>query len=549
MAFNRRDMLKLAGLGGLGATGLLVPLGSASAKRESSLRKANFPVPYRAQFQRPKVLRPYASGEDDQGRFESYRVVAKANSARILPGLTTPVFAYDGLVPGPTISVEQGTRVKLDMFNALPAQHMPFGHDFNISTHLHGSASLPQFDGYANDQTYPAFCKEYEYPNFQPARTLWYHDHGAHATSANVYAGLAAQYHLHDPFERAQLPQGEFDVPLTLSDAAFAADGRLAYNDNSHSGVWGDVVMVNGTPWPTMKVKRAVYRFRILNGSISRAYKPFLSTGDPLTIVATDGGLMPVAQQVSSYRHGNAERYEVLIDFRKYKPGQLVQLRSGELKNNREFEHTDKIMQFQVEGGRADRSYQIPTTLERSMPANPLHIDPMELRPEQSRATRRLRVQRTNGSWAINGRTWNDVMATDFNEVVANPNINDVEIWEIENKSGGWFHPVHIHLVDFQVIGRNTNGGKPFAWEKGPKDVVYVGENETVRLLMQFAVGEGNTGGKYMVHCHNLPHEDHDMMQQFRVGPAPAGSDPNDPIKAVPCHKEAPPPEPQVYDG
>lgn len=85
-------------------------------------------------------------------------------------------------------------------------------------------------------------------------------------------------------------------------------------------------------------------------------------------------------------------------------------------------------------------------------------------------------------------------------------------------------HPLHIHLVDFQIISRN--GRAPFAYERGPKDVVYVGENEVVRLLMKFTPHKG----LYMMHCHNLPHEDHDMMAQFRVGPAAADPDPYDPM-------------------
>ena len=76
---------------------------------------------------------------------------------------------------------------------------------------------------------------------------------------------------------------------------------------------------------------------------------------------------------------------------------------------------------------------------------------------------------------------------------------------------------MHIHLVDFKMLTRN---GKPvFSYEQGPKDVTYVGENETIRAIMRFGkAGDPTTDGRYMIHCHNLPHEDHDMMTQFRVG-------------------------------
>jgi spore coat protein A len=136
---------------------------------------------------------------------------------------------------------------------------------------------------------------------------------------------------------------------------------------------------------------------------------------------------------------------------------------------------------------------------------------------------RYLRLERTAELWTINGQTWKDVEDDDFNPVFANPEPGAVEIWDVENKSGGWFHPLHIHLVDFQVLSRN--GRPPRPEEKGPKDVVYVGEGETVRLIMQFSRPDG-PHGRYMIHCHNLSHEDHDMMTQFQVGTHDPDCDP-----------------------
>jgi len=287
--------------------------------------------------------------------------------------------------------------------------------------------------------------------------------------------------------------------------------------------MWGDVILVNGVPWPVMRVQRRIYRFRILNASIARSLRPQLSTGDALTVVATDGGLMPVAQQVVSYRHGGAERYEVLIDFSKYKPGQRIELRNLSNPNNRDYDHTNKIMAFDVtdEPVTEQRWNTLPRVLATS--------DVMQLTELQAKKTRSIRVERGNGEWQLNGQTWHDVVDSGYQKVLANPDLNDVEVWEIENKSGGWFHPVHIHLVDFRILSRN--GKAPFAWEKGPKDVVYVGENEKVRVVMRFE----HQRGKYMVHCHNLPHEDHDMMHQFSVGLKAGEVDANDPIDADPC--------------
>lgn len=528
MAVSRRNVLLLGGLGVAGAA-LGVPTTAVNAKSASALDESLMPRPFRTDFTQAPVLGPSSPDTVDPADGKTvrhYTVVEKAASAQILPkaGLLTPILGYNGIFPGPTIDVYQGTKVELTVVNQLPARHALGGHSLDTSTHLHGSASLPQYDGYASDITRPGFQKTYKYPNFQGARTLWYHDHGVHHTALNAYSGLAGQYHMHDANSERLLPRGKYDVALTVSDAMFAANGALGYDDNSQSGLWGDVILVNGRPWPVMKVQKRVYRFRLLNCCISRSLRPRLSTGDPLVMVATDGGLMPTAQPVREYRHAGAERYEFLVDFSKYRTGQRIELQNLSNDNNVDYDFTNKIMAFDVVDepvDTADPSWnRIPTTLVGS--------EVMNLQESQATRTRRFRVKRENGTWTIDGVTWADVIASNYRKVAAEVPLGATEIWEFENGSGGWFHPMHIHLVDFKVLSRN--GRAPFAYEKGPKDTVYVGENETVRLLVKF----GPHQGRYMVHCHNLVHEDHDMMVQFRVG-EPGDPDPNDPMTAAPA--------------
>jgi spore coat protein A, manganese oxidase len=524
---TRRDVLRFAGLGVLGAavtTGM--PWGTGLGARSRSRLAGRYrPEPFRAGFAEPPVLRRSRTTRGPDGRpVDHFTVTERAAPAAILPGgMRTTVWGYDGRVPGPTIKVRQGRHAVLRVRNHLPPLHPTLGQEGTTATHLHGSASLPQYDGYASDLTPPGFYKDYRFPNVQGARTLWYHDHAAHHTNQNVYSGLFAQYHMHDAEEERLLPQGEFDVPLNVGDAIFAADGQLGYDD-SESGLWGDVILVNGRPWPVMRVKRRVYRFRVLVGSISRSYRFALDTGDPVTVVATDGGLMPRARQVDQWRHSTAERYEVLIDFGRYRPGQRVVLRNLSNDNNVDYDSTDMVMAFQVTDAPFDRRdrtwHRIPDRLVDS--------DVMGLTEAMAQRRRHLAFERKHGLWTVNGRTWTDVVNSDFEQLIADPGHGDVEVWEVENRSGGWFHPVHIHLVDFKILSRN--GRAPFDYERGPKDTVYVGENETVRLLMRF----GPHRGRYMVHCHNLVHEDHDMMHQFAVGWRPGQPDPNHPILADP---------------
>jgi spore coat protein A, manganese oxidase len=525
---TRRDILKIGGLGVLGAATTTVLPWSATlgAKSASLLDENQMPIPFRSAFVRPPKARPWKSVRNKDGQIvDHFALTMRPGQAEILPGVRTTVFGYDGIAPGPTIDVQRGRPAVVRFRNQMPAINPVAGNEFTTSVHLHGSGSLPQYDGYASDVTPPGFFKDYHYPNFQPARTLWYHDHGVHHTAENAYSGLFAQYHMHDEAELDLLPQGEFDVPLTVVDVMFAANGELAYDDNSRSGLWGDVITVNGRIWPVMKVKRRVYRFRVLNASISRSYRFALDNGDPVTVVATDGGLMPRSRQVSQWRHGNAERYEVLIDFRKYRPGQRVVLQNLSNPNNIDYDHTDKVMAFDVVDAPVDKSdgtwNRLPDLLETS--------DVMRVKESDATRTRRLRVHRQDGGWVINGQTWEDVINSNFELLVADPDLNATEVWEVENRSGGWFHPVHIHLIDFKILSRN--GRAPFDYERGPKDVMYVGENETVRVLCKF----GPHRGRYMVHCHNLPHEDHDMMQQFGVGWRPGDPDVDHPILADPC--------------
>ncbi len=520
MGLSRRDVLKMGVLGGAALALPLERVASAKSLLDNRMASSVLPKPFTVPFTIPPVAVPHRS----DATTDYYKIWMRETTAEILPGFQTPVFAYNGSVPGPTVKVNQGREVVIRHLNALPAKHPVLGYVPWTSVHLHGSASLPQYDGYASDNSNPGQYKDYRYPNFQPARTLWYHDHGLHHTAENVYMGLAAQYHMYDARERSlPIPHGDYDLPLVISDRMFTKTGAMLFDNSDESGMYGDVNLVNGRPWPVMKVKRRKYRFRVLNGSVSRSYNLTLDSGAPFTVIGTDGGLMPFPQVVKSFRLAPAERYEIVIDFAKFPPGRRLVLRNSSPKNNIDYVNIDKVMAFDVVGDAFDPTDNtIPDALD---PGNAV----MALKPSQSVKTRRLELKRRNGLWTINGRTWEDVVASGFRHVEANPTHGDVEIWELVNTSGGWFHPLHIHLIDFQILDRN--GKPPFAYERGPKDVVYVGENETVRVLAKF---EGV--GKYMIHCHNLVHEDHDMMTQFEVlKPGVRGLDPlGTPSKSMP---------------
>jgi spore coat protein A, manganese oxidase len=520
-SITRREALKI---GAFGAAALALPLTtSLDAARASALAPDRLPRPFATGFTAPPVLYPAGTSA---GR-PVYVLRQKQFPAKLLPdGTATQMFGYNGQFPGPTLQVYKDQPVVVRQVNDLPPRHPTLGYELATSTHLHGHPSLPEYDGYANDLTRPGQYKDYLFDNDEAARTIWYHDHAVHHTAENVYMGLAAQYHVLDHAEdKLHLPRGRYDQPLIINDVAFTAAGQLLIDDRSHSGILGDVILVNGRPWPVMQVEPRKYRFRVLDASIARGYRLRLSDGGPMIVIGTDGGLMPAPQTVTEVKIGMAERYDVVIDFQRYR-GRRVELRNAGVPNAIDYDNTDKIMAFQVGTTVRDPSNNdVPDVLNPAVPA-------MLVDPARATARRKLVFERQNGEWVVSGHTWEDVVDSGFTKVIGNPTLGAVEIWELENKGGGWFHPIHIHLVDFRVLDRN--GRPPPAQEKGAKDVVYLGENEKIRLVMQFHGHEG----RYMIHCHNTTHEDNDMMVQMLVGrydPA------HDPITGAPPTNGPPP--------
>ncbi|MDJ0737840.1 MAG: multicopper oxidase family protein [Nostocaceae cyanobacterium] len=524
MKITRREAIKL-GLAGGGV--LLSPLafpGIARALLSPQIPRFQLP------FQVPPVLPPVRSDQTT----DYYEMTIKKDLWEILPGLKTEIWGYEGMFPGPIIRQRGGKRSEggrqsvVRIINKLGEDAQ--GRPINSVTHLHGMASLPQYDGYAIDYVPPEYFKDYIYPNDRAA-TLWYHDHVQDLTSHNVYMGMAGMYIVEDKFELdLPLPKGNYDVPLIIQDARFAGDGKLIFDDNSERSLYGDVILVNGVPWPYMQVANRKYRFRILNASVSRNYQLALSQkaegltiGEKLIVIASDGGLLSEPVELTTPFQtlgiGVAERYDVIIDFSQYPENSQVFLRNigftGSLDNDT---RTHTIMRFDVVRSEPDDS-----------------IIPDQLRPVESLAnqpitrTRTFRFERSIGQWLINGRTW------DPQRVDANPQLGDVEIWNLVNPGSGWVHPVHIHLVHSQILDRN--GLQPRPYERGWKDVFMVGEFQTVRVISKFRTPEGNDiKGKFMMHCHNLVHEDHAMMTQFEVGqggPDPVTTAPAQPISQM----------------
>ncbi len=470
--------LVMANDGGSGAT-------TATSNAVATTAKAVAPV-FKVPLNIPPEARPVSI--DAQGR-PVYELKQENATVEIIPGLQTDIIGYDGMTPGPTIRVQADQEVIVRQINES---------DVYTTTHLHGGHMPTGNDGHPVDLVAPGDSQDYFYTNKQLPTTLWYHDHAMDATGAHVWAGLAGFYIIEDRYERSLgLPSGRREIPLVIQDRTFAADGSLIYN-NTTTGELGDTILVNGAPYPYLKVSNNRYRFRILNGSNARVYNLVLSNGARFIQIGSDGGLLQAPVSRANMVVAPAERVDVIIDFGDAAIGDQIVL-----KNKAGSGSTAEIMRFDVARRRPEFSV-IPTVLR----------DMERLDPAASVETRRWEFSKIEGSdrpWVINGLPYEE------NRVDAFPRLGTTEIWELVNKTTVG-HPIHIHDIQWQIL--DINGRKPGPHDAGWKDTFKIPPNGTVRVIGRFDdyVGDPNDiKSAYMMHCHILEHEDRAMMNQFIV--------------------------------
>lgn len=477
-------------------------------------------------FQRPLPIPALATPVSVDGTTDTYEIVQRAARLAILDGVTTPAWTYGGTFPGPTIVSRSGRRTRVTHRNELPhpsVVHLHGGHTPHDSDgyptalvlpagqHVGSAERMAGMPGMAGDP-YPervvSGARTYTYPMEQRAATLWYHDHRMGFTAPNVWHGLAGFHLVRDDEESGlPLPAGERDVPLMITDRSFEADGSFRYPalDPEQrrpgvaaaymNGVLGDVVLVNGAPWPVLETQRLRYRLRLLNASNARRYSlrldPRPPGGGALVQIGGDGGLLerPLAHDTLDIAPG--ERFDVVVDFGRYPPGTRVRLLnllgSG---------GTSQVMRFDVSAA-ARRPAE-----DASVPARLSAVAALD--PVKAVATRGFLFQRSAGNkgWTINGEPYRP------GHPLARPRLNTTELWRF---TSDFHHPVHLHLNHFQVVARN--GRAPGPYDAGWKDTVDVLPAESVEVAVRFT----DYTGLYMLHCHNLEHEDMAMMADFAV--------------------------------
>jgi spore coat protein A, manganese oxidase len=499
----------------------------------------------------------------------AYSFVQREISRQLHPELPpTPLWAYDdgsGLAGqagsfGMAVVAQSGTPLDVSFENNLPSTYPPWipvdtrltpkGNEVRLMTHLHGGFVAAASDG--NPAVTPdgfghGDIQTVHYTNQQPqmpAELLWFHDHGLGATRLNVFAGLAAGYILYDGFDTGRpdnangLPSGPYEIPLVVQDRQFNADGTFLYPTSDIPGAtwigeyFGDVMLVNGKVWPFLEVEPRLYRFRILNGCNARILNLDIG-GAGLWQIGAEGGMWDRPVPMTQLVLAPAERADVLVDFSQ------LSARTTHMKNSKPPSPVSNpapplatVMQIRV-GKTTPVPPSIPTTLVGGRKAD-LHD------PVTTRYITLNEIDVDEPSWFLN------LNGVHFEApVTETPPVGAVEDWVYVNVTGDT-HPMHTHLVTFQVVGRTpfdaaayeelyegpngVPGGidpTPFATgpmeppdpsERGFKDTVKANPGQFTTIRAKFELPAGVTAPQsYVYHCHIVEHEDNDMMRPFTV--------------------------------
>ena len=503
-----------------------------------------------------------------------YAFTQRRIARRLHPQLPpTPLWAYDdgsGLAGqagsfGMAVIAESGTPLQVsythDLRETYPSwipvdtRLTPLGDQVRLMTHLHGGFVAADSDGspaVTPEGFGPGDTQTVTYTNQlpqMPASLLWFHDHGLGATRLNVFAGLAAAYILRDEQDTGTepnpigIPGGNYEIPLVVQDRQFNPDGTFRYPTSDISGVtwigeyFGDVMLVNGKVWPFVNVEPRMYRFRILNGCNARILG--LAIGGPsMWQIGAEGGMWDRPVRMRQLVLAPAERADVFVDFRKFAGQTLV------MKNHKPPKPVstpapslEQVMQIRV-GTRV--SHRGPASIPASLPGPAANV------ADDVAATRYITLNEIDPdepTWFLN------LNSKHFSDrpVTETPKVGTIEDWVYVNLTADT-HPMHTHLVTFQVIGRTPfdaaayeeayeppgGGGvpggidpTPFATgpmlppdpsERGFKDTVKANPGYFTTVRAKYELPTGVTPPqRYVYHCHIVEHEDNDMMRPFTV--------------------------------
>ncbi len=436
------------------------------------------------------------------------------------PSINTPTYGINGPLLGPTLIVNKGDIVTMNVTNSLT------GNGNATTMHWHGM-HVPAMDDGGPHQLIlqnTTWSPSFEIKN--DAATFWYHPHGAGKTDLHVSKGLAGMIIVKDAAEAAlTLPRtyGIDDFPIIVQTKSFDVLNQIAISTQ-----YDTVVMVNGTIAPFLNAPAQVVRLRLLNGSSGRTFMFGFSNNMNFQLIANDGGLLDTALTLNRILLSNGERAEILVDLSALLNSSVLLMNYGteiplgimgaDSVGNATYQILDyynnplngsdyKVMNIVVGAQTSNPVTTIPTSL---VPFTPWSLASATINRNFVLDTLTegfTMPQPAEGPFGINRKFF---AMDSINEVVY---LNDIETWTIIN-STLVAHPFHVHDVQFYLV--DINGAPVPNYEHGKKDVVLVMPGDTVRFITKFE-DFADDSVPYMYHCHILHHEDDGMMGSFLV--------------------------------
>jgi blue copper oxidase len=440
-------------------------------------------------------------------------LTAQTTTSTIFSGKKSKGLGYQsGSILGPTIVVNSGENINVNFQNNLSE---------NSNIHWHGLVTPANMDGHPEDVAKPGSSFNYNFTVSQRAGMYWYHPHPDGYTAKQAYLGLAGVFIVKDAEEqKLNLPSGDFEIPLVIQDKRITSEYDLDYSPTMNdimTGYMGANILVNGVHNPYTDVTTRNYRLRVLNGSNGRIYNLALSNDASFTVIGADGGLLTSPKTVNSLLLGPGERADLIVNFSSYAVGTELFLESktfsaGTTQGTQSF----RIMKFKVIQ-KEDDSFTLPDNLSAINTIS--NSDANKTRTFDISNGGMDGMSGMGGMGGMGNSGMMKGMHRINNKVYDKSRIDETvqsgttEIWVFDNSKGTEPHPMHLHALQFQVLDRTGGRNSLIATETGWKDTVMLLPGEKVRLIITF----GQNKGVFVLHCHNLEHEDDGMMLQFEI--------------------------------
>jgi FtsP/CotA-like multicopper oxidase with cupredoxin domain len=439
-----------------------------------------------------------------------------------LAGRQATALRYNGGLPGPTLRLQPGDRLQIELINRLGAP---------TNLHLHGLHVSPDGNGdnvFVTVEPGESFDYDHRLPEDHPPGVYWYHPHHHGMVADQISGGLYGAIIVGDPDSATGNNLAPFSVTrarvLVVSDISLDRTGSLEPPSAMERmmGREGDLVLVNGQVRPRLDARPGEReRWRIVNACVAR-YLRLRLDGQHMRLLGIDSGRLRAPREVAEVLLVPGNRADLLVTTNRgssqlralqYDRGTMMgMMGSGGSESSGGgggMPGMGAAAGDQPATGNTDGTVLATLAVTGrdvpALPAVPAQPEPRDLRRADVANRRKLTFAMGMGLGMGDGamRFTIDGKRFDPDRVDQTVAVGTVEEWTLTNSSP-MDHPVHLHVWPMQLVARGGRPLEPPTWQ----DVVNVPARSEVTVRVAFDSFTGRT----VYHCHILDHEDNGMM-------------------------------------